>query len=79
METLIKANESSRPVPVEQIASFENYKDIIREGMKLIKIGCAQNEGMCNNCPFFKICEQTTMKNRIYDFAKWSPENWSIE
>ena len=57
----------------------KDWKATIREGMKLIQLGCAQNEGMCNNCPFFKICEETTMKHRVYDYAKWSPENWNIE
>ena len=78
MEVLIKKNENSKPVPAEQIASFDNYKDIIREGMKLIRLGCEQNEGVCNYCPFFKICEKTAMENRPYDYDRWSPAYWNV-
>ena len=28
MEVLIKKDENSKPVPAEQIASFDNYKDL---------------------------------------------------
>lgn len=56
------------------------WKNMIRTGMALIKEGCRRNEGMCNGCPFFNICDEINFqKNHELYYVQNSPENWRLE
>lgn len=59
---------------------MDDWKDMVRIGMVLIKKGCEQNEGMCNNCPFFMICDPLVYdKSYQPENPKFMPSNWDVE